>query len=451
MRASRELARWGLGVRLPDVPAAVRHTACRHVLDALGCGLAARRFGQAGPALNVALQLGGPPEATVIGGGRAAAPNAALANGTLIHALDFDDTHAESLVHVTVAVLPAALAVAEECSTSGADLLTAVIAGMEVVTRLGAAVRHGFHARGFHATSVCGTFASALAAARLYDLGEDAAVRALGIAGSFAAGSLEFLADGSTTKQLHPGWAAHSGVLAARLAAAGQSGPETIFEGAAGLFRSYVGQAVEAERLTNGLGDRWETAAVTIKPYPACQLSHASLDALQTIKVQASEVGSIRFRVPEEAAEIICRPEAAKRCPRTPYDAKFSLPWCAAALLVHGGLGIESFEPDRIRQPEVLDLAGQVGYETYDPGVAAADAPGRAEVTLRDGATRVGEVAGSRGGPEHPLSEEQLLEKFQLNVGPGHEALARRTLGLESLGSVAELADLLAEQVEVAL
>jgi len=387
----------------------------------------------------------------VIGGGRAPAPNAALANGTLIHALDFDDTHAESLVHVTVAVLPAALAVAEECSASGADLLTAVITGMEVVTRLGAAVRHGFHARGFHATSVCGTFASALAAARLYDFDEDAAVCAMGIAGSFAAGSLEFLAGGSTTKQLHPGWAAHSGVLAARLAAAGQSGPETILEGAAGLFRSYVGQAVEVERLTYGLGDRWETAAITIKPYPACQLSHASLDALQTINMQASEVGSVRFRVPEETAEIVCRPEAAKLSPRTPYDAKFSLPWCAAALLVHGGLGTESFEPGRIRQPEVLDLAARVGYETYNPRVAAAEAPGRAEVTLRDGATRVGEVAGSRGGPDDPLSEEQLLEKFRLNAGPGHEALARKTLDLEALPSVAELADLLAEQIEVAL
>jgi 2-methylcitrate dehydratase PrpD len=450
MSAARELASWGLGLQLADVPAAVRRTACRHVLDALGCGLGASRFGQAGPARYVAMQLGGPPEATVIGGGRAAAPNAALANGTLIHALDFDDTHAESLVHVTVAVLPAALAVAEECGATGADLLTAVIAGIEAVTRLGSVVRHGFHARGFHATSVCGTFASALAAARLYGLDEDAAVCALGIAGSFAAGSLEFLADGSTTKQLHPGWAAHSGVLAARLARAGQSGPETIFEGASGLFRSYLGQAVEAGRLTRGLGDRWETARITIKPYPACQLSHASLDALQTIGVQASEVSSIRFRLPEDAAEIVCRPEAAKRSPRTPYDAKFSLPWCAAALLVDGGLGTESFEPGRIQRPEVLELAARVGYETYDPGVAAADAPGRAEATLRDGATRVGEVGSSRGGPDDPLSEEQLLEKFRLNAGPGHEALAQKTLGLESLPSVADLAALIAGRVEVA-
>src|SRR5262249_16646872 len=220
--------------------------------------------------------------------------------------------------------------------------------------------------------------------------------------------------------------------------------------GGSGRSRSYMGQAAEAGRMTHASGARWETPRITIKPYPACQLSHASLDALQTMKVQASEVRAIRFRLPEEAAEIVCRPEAAKRSPRTPYDAKFSLPWCAAALLVAGGLGTESFELGRIQGPEVLGLAGRVGYETYDPGVAAAEAPGRAEVMVPDGATRVGEVASSRGGPDHPLSEEQLLEKFRLNAGPGHEALAQKTLGLESLPLVADLAALIAGRVEVA-
>src|SRR5215472_9496146 len=271
MTASRQLAGWTLGLEPGDVPVAVRAAARRHVLDALGC-----------------------------------------AHGALVHALDFDDTHAGSLVHATAAVLPAALAAAEEAAASGADLLLAVVAGIEVVTRLGAAAPHAFHARGFHATSICGTFASALACARLSGLGEDAAVDALGIAGSFAAGSLEFLADGSSTKQLHPGWAAHSGLVAARLAAAGASGPETILEGESGLYRSYLGRSLDPAQLTGDLGRRWETARLTIKPYPACQLSHASLDALRAMRVAAGDVAGIRFRLPEEAAGIVCRPEPAK-------------------------------------------------------------------------------------------------------------------------------------------
>src|SRR5262249_13919445 len=290
---------WGLALRLADIPPDVRRTACRHVLDALGCGLGALRLGEAEPALRVAAGLGGSPQATLIGSGRMDAPNAALGNGALMHALDFDDTpHADSLIQMTVAVLPASLAAAEEQGASGAELLTALVAGFEVVTRLGAAIKHAFHARGFHATSVCGTFASALAAARLYGLSEDAAVQALGIAGSFAAGSLEFLADGSSTKQLHPGWAAHAGLVAARLAAAGASGPETVLEGESGLYRAYAGQAVQPEMLVRGLGETWETARTTIKPYPAFQLSNEYLDALHEAAVPDADDAGVHYSVP---------------------------------------------------------------------------------------------------------------------------------------------------------
>src|SRR5215469_5224907 len=449
MTASRQLAGWTLGLEPGDVPAAVRAAAGRHVLDALGCALGARRSGEAEPALRVAERLAGPPEATIIGGPRTGAAAAALANGALVHALDFDDTHAGSLVHATAAVLPAALAAAEEAGASGADLLLAVVAGIEVVTRLGAAAPHAFHARGFHATSICGTFASALVCARLSGLAEDAAVDALGIAGSFAAGSLEFLADGSSTKQLHPGWAAHSGLVAARLAAAGASGPETILEGESGLYRSYLGRSLDPAQLTEGLGRRWETARLTIKPYPACQLSHASLDALRAVRVAAGDVAGIRFRLPEEAAGIVCRPEPAKVRPRSPYEAKFSLPWCAAALLLDGALGTGSFAPDRIERPEVLALAARVSHEAYDPGVPAAGAGGWVEVTLRDGTRLTGEVPTSRGGPENPFSEAEVLEKFRLNAGPGHEQVVDAVLRLESLASVAELGSLLGEPAGV--
>jgi len=224
--AAETFAGWALALVTEDIPREVRHAACRHLLDGVGCAIAGHRTGAAPYATAL---LDGLDEATVIGSGeRASVPNAALANGILAHALDFDDTHAGALVHPTAAVLPTAFAIGEGTGASGAEVLVAAIAGYEVVNRLGAAVTHGFHKRGYHATSVCGVFASALIASRLLGLDVARTVNALGIAGSAAAGSLEFLNTGSATKQLHPGLAALNGIVAARLAAAGAEGPASM-------------------------------------------------------------------------------------------------------------------------------------------------------------------------------------------------------------------------------
>lgn len=437
--ASEVLAGWALELHSEDVPASVRSEAVRHILDAVGCGLAARRLGEAAAAVNVAKGLGTGDEATILDGTRTGAASAALANGALMHALDFDDTHTVSLIHATVAVLPAALAVAEEVGCSGFELVTAFVAGVEVVTRLGRVAPHRFHARGFHPTSVCGTFASALVASRLYRLDVDQTVNAIGIAGSLTAGSMEFLADGSSTKHLHPGWAGHAGVIAARLAANGATGPRTILEGDSGLYRAYIGSGLDIGALTWDLGSTWETKAVTIKPYPACQLSHAALDALGALGATAEVAAAVHFTLPEDAASIVCRPEEIKHSPRSAYDAKFSLQWCAAALLVDGSLTVDTFRPESINRPRVLALAHQISFETFDPGRPAAAAGASVELRTADGRALTAEVSESRGGATHPLDDAEVRRKFLSNAGAGHEEIAEDLLGLESLGSVARL------------
>ncbi|MGH2812795.1 MAG: MmgE/PrpD family protein [Actinomycetota bacterium] len=418
--AARRLAEWGLELTDRQMPHEVRRAAGRHLLDGIGCALAAVRRGEATYAIDYARDFSDSSKSSVLGSGlRAPPPVAAFTNGVLIHALDYDDTHAEALVHPTAAVLPAALAVGESENASGSELLTACIAGYEVVIRLGAAVRHGFHARGLHATSVCGVFASALVSCRLMRLEVEATVNALGIAGSMASGSLEFLHTGSSTKQLHPGFASQAGVMAARLAARGATGPESIFEGEYGVYRSLAGADVDAAALVEGLGTRWETTRITIKPYPACQLSHASLDALASVlgRVQGSEVDSITFEVPEDSVGIVCEPVAQKTAPRTPYEGKFSLPFSAASLMIDRRLVLESFEEAALSRRDVLELSRRVGYRPFDPGVAAALAPGRVEVRLVTGETVVGEVPTSRGGPQTPMSDEEVRDKFVSNCG----------------------------------
>ena len=416
--AARALAEWGLDLSYLDIPPSVADAARRHLTDGLGVAIAAARTNAVPAAIAVASSPRRSGEATIIGFGvKEPAQMAAFANGALVHALDYDDTHTGSLVHTTAAVLPAAFAVGEETNASGSEVLAACIAGYEVVTRLGAAVPHGFHKRGFHATSACGVFASALIAARLMRLDVDRATNALGIAGSLASGSLEFLNTGTSTKQLHPGFAAMNGIIAARLAAAGADGPETILEGGYGLFRSFTGDSVDPAKLTDGLGSRWETEQITIKPYAACQLVHASLDALASIAIDARDVDSIVFDIPPDSIPIVCEPAGSKRQPRTPYEGKFSLPYCAAALLIDGQITIDSFDEARLERKEILDLTSRISYRAKAFAGVPADAPGIVEVTLSDGRVSKGRAERSRGGADLPLTNHDLMEKFIANCG----------------------------------
>lgn len=421
---------------LPDLPAGVQHAVRRHLLDGLGNAVASARAGVVAPAVEVATALGGAGEAAVWAtGGRVSAPAAALANGALVHGLDFDDTHAGALVHATAVLAPAAIAVGEQHAATGRELVAALAGAYESVLRLGAAVQHGFHARGFHATSVVGVFGAALAAARLSGLDRGQAVHALGIAGSQAAGSLEFLVDGVSTKQLHPGMAAMNGVLAARLAAAGATGPDTILEGEAGLFGLYAGASPDPADVTRTLGEEWELERITIKPYPVCQLSHAAMDAVASVRAQVDpdDVAEMVVALPHDSVPIVAEPAHRKARPQSTYDARFSLPFCLAVVLDRGGLGVDDLGPDQLDDPRLQALAATVTVVPSEPTGPAAAAEGRVTVRLHDGRTVVGHVPASRGGPDRPLTDDELVEKFVSNTGgaPAADAVARRVLDMD--------------------
>lgn len=168
------------------------------------------------------------------------------------------------------------------------------------------------------------------------------------------------------------------------------------------------------------LGDVSETEQITIKPYPACQLSHASLDALAEIELGGREISRATFFVPADAAKIVCDPIDRKRAPLTEYDAKFSLPWCAALLILDGGITAESF--DDINRPDVRALTERIEYRIVDSPTVAASAPGRVEIEFVDGTTATGRVPFSAGGPDRPLSDEAFMRKFTTNVGSAERA-----------------------------
>lgn len=437
MIASR-LGEWVTGE--VDIPVSVRTAATRHLLDGFGTALAAVRADAAGPAVEVATGLGGPPEATIIGSQmRLSAPAAALANGTLVHALDFDDTHAGGLVHATAVVLPAVFAVSQEVGASGREALDAAVVGLEVACRVAAAAPYRFQARGLHATMIAGVFSSAAVASRLTGMDADAAASSLGIAGSQAGGLLAFLGTGASTKQLHPGFASQAGIIAARLAAAGATGPATVFDGPNGLYDALAGGEADPQSIVRDLGTRWEADRIGIKPYPACQLSHATLDAVRDAHARrpfgAEEVVAIEAAVHPDSAIVVCQGEGLIQ-PQSAYAAKFSLPWTVAALVNDGSVTPGTYDSASISRPEVAELAKRVSWHLTDGAGAAADAAGSVRITLSDGEVVEGAVPRSAGGPDNPLDREQLLEKFFGNAGSGAGAIPPLLDQLQELDSV---------------
>jgi 2-methylcitrate dehydratase PrpD len=447
--AAERLAAWAVGLRDEDVPDEVRAASLDHLLDTVGCALAAAGAGEGLAAAEVMAAAGGAPEATAIAcADRLPAPAAALANGMAAHALDFDDTHEASVCHVTTVVGPAALAVAEQVGASGRELVTAVVAGSEVVCRLGMAAPRAFHARGFHPTSVCGVFGATVAAARLLGLDAERTAAALGLAGSFASGVFEYLADGSPTKPLHAGWAAHGGVLAASLARAGARGPRSVLEGRYGLYATHAEAGADPPDLDAQLGDlgaRWETPAIAFKPYPACHYLHTAVDAAVDAAAGAppgfdllANVAEIAVRVPPTGVALVLEPAAEKVRPRTPYDAKFSLPYSVAHRLLHGRLDVASYSDEAIGDERVAALASRVTYKPWDDADAPSPFAGATTLVMRDGTRLAATVEHPRGSFSNPMSREDLLDKFRANAAlsletPAADALVERLLALDEL------------------
>jgi 2-methylcitrate dehydratase PrpD len=448
--AAERFAAFSSSLTVEQIPDSVVEAAKLHILDALGCGLAAHALDVAPAAREAMAETNNCGPASAIGVRTGLPPaEAALVNGVTCHALDYDDTHTGAIAHISVVVVPAALAAAQGEDAPGADLLAAVVAGDEIVTRLGMAVGSAFHARGFHPTSVCGVFGATAAVCRLQSLDVPTVTNALGIAGSMASGLLEYLADGSSTKRLHPGWAAHSAIVASRLAAHGATGPASVLEGRFGLYRAFVDRDdIDVAVLTGDLGDHWETPRIAFKPYPACHFAHASLDAtsraLAETPVPVEDIEEIVALTTEAGVSLVLEPLADKHRPRTEYEAKFSLPYSIASLLLRGHVDVSTYTDEAIADPDVLELAAKVSYEVKEYDTFPGALPGGVRIRTRDGRTLEAELAYQRGGPENPMTADEVREKFRANAAlalPAGEvdALEEAIMSLERLDDLRPL------------
>ncbi|MCL4439260.1 MAG: MmgE/PrpD family protein, partial [Firmicutes bacterium] len=262
-------------LKFSDLPEAVVESSKRFILDLLGCTLGAKSVASSKIMAQVASNFGGEPQSTVIGySHKTSAPFAALINGTTGHAFDMDDDHREGTLHSSVVVLPAVLAVAEQGLTSGPELITAFALGSELMIRLGESFLGQSYYQGFHPTGTTGVFGATLGVGKILGLEAKKLAWALGIAGSQAAGLLEFGVDGSWTKRMQAGHPAMGGVLSAFLAREGYTGPVTIFEGRVGFVKAYSHkEQYDLNKITDQFASRWEMVNTSIKPHACCRFS----------------------------------------------------------------------------------------------------------------------------------------------------------------------------------
>jgi 2-methylcitrate dehydratase PrpD len=442
----------------PDaIPADVREAAKLHLLDAIGVGFAAAATDAGAPYLKAAHALNGSGEsansggpASIFGSGDGfAAATAALANGGMIHGLEYDDTHTGSIVHGSSVLAATALAAAESAGASGDDLLVAYIKGWEVLIRVGLAAPGQFQAQGFQVTSVGGTLGAALVAAELMRLDEAQSVDAVGIALSQASGVFEFLTNGSTVKSLHAGWAAHGGIVAATLAGAGLTGPATAFEGQFGLFRRFAMDTEAAGRFAAAietLGDEWHLRQATFKFYPCCHYIHPFIEALDIAlrDKPAGAIDSIVCEVPPGAAALISEPWGRKLRPQTGHEARYSLPIALAARLIEGAVTPATFA--NAPSAAIIARAACIGARAMQN----ADFPQRFEARLHlrftDGSAREVYVDDVFGGARRPPTRAAVLDKFRANAaltGSASDvaALEDSVLSIERtpLGTIAQI------------
>jgi 2-methylcitrate dehydratase PrpD len=414
---ARIVAEQALAIRFDDIPPDVVALAKIHFRDQLGIGLVAATLPRNRPLAAVASLFGTGGNSTAIGCAAPVTPAAAaLCNGALMHSLEYDATHTASITHAGSVVAPVALAVCEEIGGSGAELLRAFVVGWEMFVRLGLAAPGSFSKRGFQFTAVGGPLAGALTAGLLLGLDRDEMTSALGIAGSQASGVMECVHEGATVKALHAGWPAHAGLLAARLAEAGMTGPSSILEGADGLYAVYAGDLRAPTRLRehlNTFSDRWHFREAALKARACCHYIQPFLECVEGLLgrgLDPETIEAIHCEVPTGEETLICEPWMEKVRPSTAYQAKFSLPYALGALLADGAVTVATFEG-----PARAQVCARADLVTWSP-MADGDFPNRygarVTVTTRSNDRVTAEVEDVRGTPGRPFSEGEALRKF---------------------------------------
>jgi 2-methylcitrate dehydratase PrpD len=409
------------GLSAEKLPPAMRAMADNLVLDVIGLCLAARGTDYVRAALDA---IDGVGTCTAIGhAGPRDAAGAALINGTAAHGEDFDDTFEGGPVHAGAVIVPAVFAAAERFGLDGRAALLGIGVGVETICRLSLVAPRLVHKAGFHPTSVFGTLAAAAGVGAAMKLEAGQLVDALGIAGSMASGIIEYLADGSWTKRLHPGWAAQAGLRAALLARQGFKGPRSVLEGTHGLFNGFAQTtAGDYRRLTRGFGEEWIAETLAFKSFACGTMTHPYIDCairLAARGIAPEAIQSVVCEVAEGTVHRLWEPLALKQAPPNPYAAKFSTPFCIAVGFITGDAGLAAFSEATVRDPRIRALAAKVRFVIDADNPYPANYTGHARAILHDGSVIEERQPHLRGGAREKLSSAAIEAKFFANAAHG--------------------------------
>jgi 2-methylcitrate dehydratase PrpD len=457
--AAFDLARNVVETSFGQLPSKAVELTKQDILDTLGTTLAGSTAAAARELIELGREFGGAPQSTVISyGDHVPAPTAAFINASMGHALDFDDTHDKAVLHVGPATISAALAVAERSGgIDGKSFITAVALGADVICRMGLATKIPLQQGGWMFSPLYGYFGATVGAAKILGLDQEQLINAFGIAYCQAAGNLQVNIDDehALTKRLQIGFASKAGVMSALLAQKGLTGARHSMEGRWGIYNLHHRGQYERSALVNGLGEVFEIANLSFKPYSCCRQIHAHIDAALELRrehaIQPDQIAAVTIVVNTDP-HWLCHPLELRRRPLEEVHAQFSIPYSVAVALAHGKVLIKDYTLAALKDEAVLRLADKVTPK-YDPSLPTrVIPPARMEIALKDGRSLTAEVVDAKGHPNNPMSWGELAEKFRdcasYSAQPIPEANIKKTIDLcrhlEDLRDVSELARLLA-------
>lgn len=450
---SERIADFTYSLNYEDIPDSVLAHGRLLILDTLGVALSCKDLPYAQALFRALGEMGSAGESSLFGRTeKLGLADAILYNASLIHGIDYDDTHVGGIVHPSAAVVSTALAVGEHTGASGRDIVSAIVLGWEIIIRLGMAAKGRFHDRGFHGTGIVAPFAAACVAARLMALPRDTLVNALGICGSQAAALQEFLNDGTLVKKIHPGWAGHSAIYSLAMARQGISGPKKVFEGGFGLWTTHLGGSDGLDEAIGDFGKVWHTAEVAVKLYPVCHMTHSFIDCMLELKEEyafrAEDVAEIECRIEPRCYHIVCEPIAAKTRPRTDYMMRFSLPYVISMALLAGRVSPWEIDSKHAADPSVQAVMDKVRCVSDATKANPGYFPGWVRITLMDGRTFEASRQCERGTTGNPIGVEDIIKKFHDNLSLSYgdkqaELIKDLVSRLDQLESISPLIDAL--------
>jgi 2-methylcitrate dehydratase PrpD len=450
MTAINKFVKHFTSVNFESLPAEAVEAAKKEVLDSLATAMGGSTKAGVKELVDMVKEWGGTKQSTIIAYGiKCPAPSAAQVNGTMIHALDYDDGHQAALVHVGCVTVSAAFAVAERMGkVSGKELITAIALGGDFMARLGLASRPGKTAlsSGWHPTTLMGHFGAATTAGRIMRLDEEKMINALGLVYHQAGGAGSGVSDGALAKRMGPGFAARAGVTATLMAERGITGERDPLEGKTGLFNTYMGGDYDPEILTADLGKRYEGVNIGDKPYPCCGLIHACIDAVLAIKAKHEiKIDNIEEIIAYGGHSVydLSQPPEVKLNPRTIIDAQFSVPWVVATAAVKGKVTVDDFTEEAIKRQEILKTAQKVSGRLVPEMDRHGVGPGGVIIKMQGGEEYREEVEHCLGSTERPMSLNDITKKFRECAAFSRKPLPDITVdkAIEMVGKLEKLDD----------